>query len=399
MLFTEIYEDKYKNNKPIYNVIDPNYFNTLYKNISYEFNNLFSSNDVNTIGITLHDLSSISRNYIEIFSSPQDEKTLKDKPDAGGNYNLWYKVNNNKTHALSTAFAKLLCCVGKIVGDNKELELKIPIVTEKGIELQSKKFYMKKDLCKNIRGEDFDDDNLTAPNAKDACLDFMVKYCMFLKKYDSKNVDYLKKFCPCILNDSSIHGKDPDSVLRTLEIAGTSNVRCAVRECDNPDSYKPRNMRTTKGQACPDIVDCSINVGDVNMANSDAKLNIDQKCSSSGQQAAEETKIGGEEQEKVKEDAKEIIEKEVEEIKKEVKKDLESEKDSEEEPEKEQETVGFFDGLINFFKTLFGLNKENFTVSNFSFFDFFYFIFSLFIVYFFIFNDPYKLQKYIYLKN
>ena len=61
-LFTETYEDKYKNNKPIYNVIDPNYFNTLYKNISYEFMNIFSPDDDNSIGINLHALSSIDRN-------------------------------------------------------------------------------------------------------------------------------------------------------------------------------------------------------------------------------------------------------------------------------------------------------------------------------------------------
>lgn len=401
MQFTEVYTDEYNknNSKPVYNVIDPSYFNTIYKNISYEFNNLFTPEDSTTIGLTLHNLGHMDRDYSEIFNSISNDQDTKNIPEAGGNYYVWYKKGDKKTHVFSNVFAKLICCIGKTNGENKELELAVPILTDNGIEFQPKTFYIKKEICKNINGEDFDDDNSTEVNAKPACLDFMVKYCLFLKKYNSDKEykpntsdlsNFLQRFCPCIINDPKLHGKDPNSVLRTLEIGSTKNVRCAVTECnENENAYKPKLMR--ENTACRSIVDCSIAIGNVKMTD-DAKLNIDQKCTSEGQEAAEKTTIAGEEVKKVEEEAKE-------EIKKEFKKEIEEEQETTQTQEQKiSNEPTFFYNIINFFRNLFGLNKENFTNSNFSYFNLFYFIFSSFIIYLFIFNDPYKLKKYIKLK-
>jgi len=375
--------DQLENLDKEYSFIGRNFYNNIMNNLSYDFDNIFDVSDIESLGLLLHDLTYIeNRDYGNIFSSTN--KINAKKLSEGPNYEIWYKDNNNNiVHSFSKTISKLICCVGDLSEDKKTkyLMLNVPIMEDDKIVIKERKFYIKQDICNNINGENYNDDNKTDTGAKSSCLDFMVKYCLFLKKLNPNDTKRLSKFCPCILNDPIIHKKDSFSISATLEKASTKNVRCVVSECEsNINAYKPKGMRSSKSDSCPDIVDCSVevdnvNVNDINDSNVD--VIIDQKCGFD--EDIKKTNLLEDDKEKVKEEGIKEIEKETQEKK--------ESKETQKTQEKQQENPqSFFTLIINFFNKIFGLNKENFSNSYipYDIIDIFYILFSFFIIYIFI---------------
>ena len=409
----EFYDDYqksiFKNKGLEYGFLDRSYFNKLYVNMKYDLENIFDEEDVIAIGILLHDLSAEQRNYINIFSTlGKSQKTSVKKPE-GANYNIWWKQNNGKiTHAFSKVIYKLICCTGKPInnGKQKSLLLKVPSIENNKISIITKEFFIETKRCSNINGDNYNDDNRTKNGAKSACLDFMVKYCLFLKKYLPDEVKELKQFCGCLLNDNMIHGKHPKSIQRSVELSKSNNMMCIVKECkDNINSYKPSFMRE---EECRDIVDCSIQVGDISASqieNSEVTLEFNQQCG--GNEELKNTEVPKEEKQNIKQEAKKDVEKLVEkEQKKEEKKLPEPpkiEKKSKIEEKKEEKKVikpqeitiqNYFEKILNWF-TKFFMYKEGFSKSKkkLKLFFYFYVFFSIIIINLYIFNDVLKIKK------
>lgn len=385
----------FKNSTLEYGFLDRNYFNKLYANMAYDLENIFNEEDAAGVGILLYDLSAEERNYINIFaSSGKTQETAENKPE-GANYSVWWKQNGKITHVFSKVVYKLICCTGKLEegGKQKSLLLNVPTFENGKMTIKEKKFYIDAERCKNINGDNYNDDNKTKNGARNACLDFMVKYCLFLKKYVPEESEQLKKFCGCILNDTTIHGKTFESVQRSLEVNKSNNITCVVKECkDNVYSYKPSFMREAD---CPDIIDCSIDVGGISakdIENSDVAVNIEQKCA--GNTIVEGTEPPKDEKEQIKDDIQTNVVDEIEQKKEEQKEEKSIEVAKDEIKTEIIEEVGFFDSIINWIVSLF-IGQENFNNGYMkkNLFFYFYLFFSLVIVNLYIFNDPLKFKK------
>ena len=394
-------------NKLEYGFLDRTYFNSIFTNMTYDLQDIFNVDDATEVGLLLYDLSGENKNYINIFSAIGNKKNTASIKPEGANYNIWWKQSNGIiTHAFSKVIYKLICCTGTLEnnGKSKSLLLNVPSYDKnKKMTIVEKKFFISSNRCNNINGDNYNDDNQTENGAKSSCLDFMVKYCLFLKKYFPQETEQIKKFCGCILNDEKIHGKKPESVLRTLKIADSDNVSCAVKQCkDSKNAYRPSFMRKDN---CKDIIDCSIDVGGISakgIENSSVGVNINQQCGE-GQDILNASMPSKNEKEKIIDNINQEISDTLTEIKKE---EIEKEEIKKEEIETEEikditdltepePKINFFQVIINWFISLFSRGQENFTnkkiISN-IFFNL-YLLLSLIIIEIFIFNDPLKLKK------
>lgn len=409
MLYDEFSD--FENNKQS-GFIDRNYLNALYTNMSYDLENIFNDDDAGSIGILLHDLNpQDNRNYINIFSENGSSNKALTKSE-GPNYKIWWKDSKTGkvTHAFSKVLYKLICCTGKIKGSEKSLILNIPIYENNKMSLVEREFKIKSDRCKNLDGDDYNDDNKTKAGAKDACMDFMVKYCLFLKKYlpDSteKGKEHYKLHCGCIMNDNIIHGKSAESISRSLLVNKSKNVACVVGDCkDRSEAYKPQFMREAD---CPDIIDCSIDVGGVSaegIENSDVAVNIKQECGGDSKQVLEGTEPTKEETNQIKQQTKQDATEAVDEKKREDEIKVNNIQSEESKPKstpktipeesipKTDENISFFEMIFNWISSLFS-SKENFGKSNkLITFKNLYIIFSLIIIQMFIFKDPLNIKK------
>lgn len=400
--------------------LENSFFNDIYTTMNFDLSNIFSELDLDPddgVATLLYDLSPSygSPEYINLFDPKKSIGTknkAKQKGD-GANYHIWWKQNRKIKHAFSKVLHKLICCTGKVEGDYKKLLINIPTYNKNytKVTLTEKQFFIKIQNCKNLEGLDYNDDNLTKEGSKPACLDFMVKYCLFLKKYFPNETDRIKKSCACILNDKNIHNTDPELVNTIINESRDNNVKCTVSECKSGESsYRPGFMRE---QDCRNISICTQNIGNMIVQSGadisgELKANYEQNCDVNTQNTEPEPSV---------EDETEINKDDQNEINNDTRQDLEQQS-SESQSTSQQSTTqptyevptiqptygeptpgsfSFIQSIIDWFSSIFTPVpiQENFSngQKNSNIFFYLYLIFSVVIINLYIFNDALKIKK------
>lgn len=213
--------------------MDENYFLKLIKNISWNFNNIFSPSDSTNIKRNVY----IDDKDLDLLVTTGITSDTADERKKG----MWMSHGQNKVeHYFENLYKKLACCTGKY-GET----ITVPVLTRLPNGKIGKKYKTitidRKKEC-TINGIDWTDDNLTPENHNKNCERFMQRLFAFLSKYDPDN-PMIETYGGCLANKNL---EKVDKKILTdpflFQIVNT-NRRCLIDSCNKPQAYKRQQDR------------------------------------------------------------------------------------------------------------------------------------------------------------
>jgi hypothetical protein len=382
--------------------MDETYYKGIIKNIGYIYDDLFNKDDVKMI---------INNTF---YNAEEDDEvvhltTLGHKSSGAPETDdtIWRKLGDQTVHSFAKIYSKLICCLGEKDSNGKKMSLTVPIYdpTKGEMTFQIKEFKIPTRAECSFGGQDFFDDG-TAANYNPLCETLMLKYCLFLQKYDPEN-DLIKKMCGCLLPkkflSKNVDWENPTNQIALMAI--DSNRKCGISECLK-GGFRREDDRATCASTV-NICTNNLNVSEIEAESAAiSNIKLSNNCGGAATPAvptnntsvpAEATDVettnsgkGNDNDTSTITDTSTPTEDEASTPAKKPAK-----KSAKKPPAKKsaaviEEEVGFFQSIINWFAGLFG--SEGFSPKNDK-FDFLYSIFSIIVLYMLVLKDPLRISK------